>query len=129
MRSEFGGGLIDELPGEGGFSHVDKIGQIVQIVKDDVSKDYWTNCRQNGGMAAKKPLSEIERAFIERTRIARMHRFKAAKDMAKALGIKAERYAKYESRSPLPHEYVEQFCLISGVAIDWLFTGEERKRA
>jgi len=80
-------------------------------------------------MAKKTTPTEIELAFIERTKTARQGRFGAAKDMAKALGIGAERYAKYEFRSPLPHEYVEQFCLIAGVSIEWLFTGSERKRA
>ncbi|MBU0795063.1 MAG: helix-turn-helix domain containing protein [Alphaproteobacteria bacterium] len=49
--------------------------------------------------------------------------------MAKALGIDHQTYAKYEFRSPLPQKHVEQFCLIAGVSIEWLFTGEERKRA
>jgi hypothetical protein len=104
------------------------IGQIVHSVKDNVSKDFLSGAVHFPGMAKTTP-TEAELAFIERTKVARKARFAAAREMAKALGIDKERYAKYETRSPLPHQYVEQFCLIAGVSIEWLFTGQERKRA
>lgn len=43
--------------------------------------------------------------------------------MAKALDIPADRYRKYESRTPLPHELLERFALITGVTLEYLVTG------
>lgn len=129
LRAQIGGGVIDKLPCERCIRHEKIIGQIVQSVKDNVSHAFYGNRRQNGEMAKKDSLTDWQVAFIERTKNAREHRFEAAKQMAKALGIDPPTYAKYEFRSPLPHKYVEQFCLIAGVSIEWLFTGEERRRA
>jgi transcriptional regulator with XRE-family HTH domain len=46
------------------------------------------------------------------------------KQMAKALSISRENYKKYETRTPLPHRYIEQFCIITGVSADELFNLE-----
>jgi transcriptional regulator with XRE-family HTH domain len=43
--------------------------------------------------------------------------------MAILLGVPAERYRKYESRTPMPHALIEQFALITGVAVEFLVTG------
>lgn len=45
--------------------------------------------------------------------------------MATALGIPADRYRKYESRTPLPHELIERFALIVGVTVEYLVTGNK----
>jgi hypothetical protein len=44
--------------------------------------------------------------------------------MATALGVPAERYRKYEYRSPLPHYLLERFALIVGRDLDYLLTGK-----
>jgi transcriptional regulator with XRE-family HTH domain len=44
--------------------------------------------------------------------------------MALALGIPAERYRKYETRSPLPLYLVERFALITGRDVVYLVTGK-----
>lgn len=67
--------------------------------------------------------TEFEAAFVARTQALRKTKFNAAKDMATALGIPAERYAKYETRTPLPHELIEPFALIVGVPVAYLITG------
>lgn len=44
--------------------------------------------------------------------------------MATALGVPAERYRKYEYRTPLPHYLVERFALIVGREIEYVLTGK-----
>lgn len=46
-----------------------------------------------------------------------------AEDMAVALGIPAERYRKYESRTPIPHELMPRFALVTGASVEYLLTG------
>lgn len=48
-----------------------------------------------------------------------------SEQMAKALDIPADRYRKYESRTPLPHELLERFALIVGVTVEYLVTGNK----
>lgn len=52
-----------------------------------------------------------------------------AAQMAIALGVPAERYRKYEVRSPLPAYLMERFCLITDTSLDNLILGTPRKRA
>lgn len=69
-----------------------------------------------------------ELQFNERL-CARVHRLRnergwTAEQMATALGIPAERYRKYEYRSPLPHYLIEQFAVIVGRDIEYILTGK-----
>jgi transcriptional regulator with XRE-family HTH domain len=59
----------------------------------------------------------------------RVHRLRnergwTAEQMATALGIGAERYRKYEYRSPLPHYLIERFALIVGRDVEYILTGK-----
>lgn len=59
---------------------------------------------------------------------ARVHRLRnergvTAEEMAKMLDVPAERYRKYEYRSPLPHYLLERFALIVGRDLEYLLTG------
>lgn len=61
--------------------------------------------------------------------IARTHRLRnergwTAQQMATALGIPAERYRKYEYRTPLPHYLLERFALIVGRDIEYVLLGK-----
>lgn len=63
---------------------------------------------------------------------ARVHRLRnergwTAQQMATALGVPADRYRKYEYRSPLPH-YL-RFALIVGRDIEYVLTGNRVIRA
>jgi hypothetical protein len=49
--------------------------------------------------------------------------------MATILGVKQDRYKQYETRSPLPHEFIAAFCLAANVTEHWLFTGRQRRIA
>ena len=81
---------------------------------------------QKGGPEVTR--EEIEQGIIERTREAREKTGKTQQDFAFALQIGHEQYRKYESRSPLPVGFVQAFCTIAGVEMDWLVTGRERRR-
>lgn len=66
---------------------------------------------------------EFEAMFIERTKGLREHRGMTSAEMATALGIPVDRYRKYESRTPMPHDLLERFALIVGVPLDFLVSG------
>lgn len=44
--------------------------------------------------------------------------------MAKALGIKAGTYTRYETRTMLPHRYIHRFIELTGVPYDWYMSGK-----
>lgn len=67
--------------------------------------------------------AEFEAMYIARVKALRELTGMTAKEMATALGIPFERYKKYESRTPLPHELMEQFALIARVSVEFLVTG------
>ena len=48
--------------------------------------------------------------------------------MAELLGIPADRYRKYETRSPLPPYLVGKFCQIVGWDVEHLVLGKPRER-
>lgn len=50
-----------------------------------------------------------------------------AEQMAAALGIPAERYRKYEYRSPIPHYLIPRVALIFDRSIEWILTGKEQR--
>jgi len=52
-----------------------------------------------------------------------------AQQMAIALGVPAERYRKYEVRSPMPQYLMPRFCLITGTDLENLLLGKPRRRA
>lgn len=52
-----------------------------------------------------------------------------AQQMAEQLRIPADRYRKYEDRSPLPAYLMERFCVICRVDLEFLLTGKHRKPA
>jgi len=47
--------------------------------------------------------------------------------MAVVLDVPAERYRKYENRTPLPTYLIERFALITGVTIEFLITGHAKR--
>lgn len=76
-------------------------------------------------------VSNEERLFNEalcaRVKYLRNGRGVTAEEMAKALGVPAERYRKYEARSPLPQYLIERFSIIVGRDIEYVLTGNIRK--
>lgn len=63
--------------------------------------------------------------FNQRVRALREARGWTQLQMATALGISEERYRKYENRSPLPHDLLERFALITGRSVHYIVTGRD----
>lgn len=70
----------------------------------------------------------FNQALCARVRELRDGKGWTAEQMATALGIPAERYRKYETRSPLPQYLVERFALITDRDISYVLTGKSDVR-
>ena len=66
---------------------------------------------------------EFDALYIARVKALRQLKGLTSGQMATLLGVPAERYRKYESRTPMPHALIEQFSLITGVSVEFLVTG------
>jgi len=66
---------------------------------------------------------EFDELSTARVKALRQLRGMTAGQMSSLLGVPAERYRKYESRTPMPHALMEQFALIAGVSVEFLLTG------
>lgn len=80
-------------------------------------------------MAADTEEFIFNNALCERVKTARERMGWTASVMATALGVPAERYRKYENRSPLPAYLMERFTIVTGTDLDWLITGRTRAAA
>src|SRR5882724_3369348 len=67
--------------------------------------------------------AEERRAFVDRTRAARVARFETQSPMLTILELDQGTYKQYETRTPLPHRFIPKFCAATGVDIEWLLTG------
>lgn len=67
---------------------------------------------------------EFTEAYIARVKKLREDRGWTSEQMATALGIPAERYRKYEYRTPLPHYLVEPFATIIDRDVSYVLTGK-----
>ncbi|MEJ5084817.1 hypothetical protein [Brucella pseudogrignonensis] len=63
-------------------------------------------------------------AIVARTHEARSRANIALADMAKALGVTEVQYKKFETSTPIAPNLVAQFCKITLISADWLFSGE-----
>jgi transcriptional regulator with XRE-family HTH domain len=66
---------------------------------------------------------EFDALYIARVKALRQLRGMTAGQMSTLLGVPAERYRKYETRTPMPHALMEHFALITGVSVEFLLTG------
>ena len=66
-------------------------------------------------------------AIVTRTRELREGRFLSRAQMAKLLGVSPAAMQKYEDRTPLPHFFIEKFCLITGCSVEYFLTGKDTK--
>lgn len=99
-------------------------GHIVQACQDTVSKDIGTAWRHTPWMAGNSEEAQFNEALIARCHRLRNERGWTAEQMATALGVPAERYRKYEYRSPLPHYLLERFALAVGRDIEYILLGK-----
>lgn len=101
----------------------DLVGQMVLKSKPDVSCD----CEQNSGQTVQMGTdssTDYLAGFLGRVRAARELRFQNTTEAGQALGMKQDTYKQYETRTPLPHALMQRFCLVTGVTLHWLITGE-----
>lgn len=78
-------------------------------------------------------MSDSEEFIFNNQFCGRVKRFReetnmSAAEMAELLDIPAERYRKYESRSPLPAYLIAKFCRIVGCDLEHLLIGKSRER-
>lgn len=78
-------------------------------------------------------MSESEEFIFNNDYCGRVKRFReetnmSAADMADLLDIPADRYRKYESRSPMPVYLITKFCRIVGCDLEHLIIGKPRDR-
>jgi hypothetical protein len=107
--------------------------------RDDASARGGTSCRltlvpagRQWGMAGKSlPLTEWEQKFLTRTRALREREGLTQRELAARIGVAYENYRKYETRSPVPHEFIPRLCGFYGITEQQLFdvTGPLPKRA
>jgi len=100
------------------------LGQTVLNGKVKLSLDCGFQSGQTVLMPNAKARSQFKSEFIARVIAAREARQLTQIQIAKGLGIKQDRYKQYETRSYLPHQFVPTFCLICGVEISWLYSGD-----
>ena len=68
--------------------------------------------------------SDYAKAFITRVFSAREARGLTQEQIAHVLHTTQPTYAKYETRSLLPHRHIWTFCMACQVTIEWLITGQ-----
>ncbi|MGL5362629.1 MAG: helix-turn-helix domain-containing protein [Bosea sp. (in: a-proteobacteria)] len=71
----------------------------------------------------------FNQAYSARIRELRLERGWTADQMATALGVPADRYRKYEVRSPMPLYLVERFALIVARDVSYVVTGKSERQA
>jgi transcriptional regulator with XRE-family HTH domain len=70
------------------------------------------------------PEAEYNDALCQRVRELRQEKDWTIEQMADALGVPAERYRKYEVRSPLPQYLFERFAQLTGRDVHYIVTGK-----
>jgi hypothetical protein len=129
LCTKLGSHGINEPPGKRCIGHVATIGQIVPSCQDGVSQDVWTARRYARCVATNNEELKFNDALCARVHRLREQRGWTAAQMATALGVPAERYRKYEYRSPLPHYLIERFALIVGRDVEYVLTGNRVARS
>ena len=72
--------------------------------------------------------SEFQRQFIKNTKRLRLKAdIGDAKEFASYMGVPYANYAKYETRTPMPHYLIPKFCKLVRVPIKALFDVEPKK--
>jgi len=103
--------------------HMRTIGHIVQHFNNRLLPCVRARPWYNLSMIDPITPEEFDALYIARVKALRQLRGMTAGQMSTLLGVPAERYRKYESRTPMPHALMEQFALITGVSVEFLLTG------
>ena len=101
--------------------------QIAPEVKSILRPD-----KMHPGVAASRAMpAPTERAYVEgilrRTREASAKMGLSQAGLAALLRIGKDTYKTYETRSPLPHYLIEQFCGVTHTDVHYFVTGRQRQ--
>lgn len=102
---------------------------------DSLSSKSRTMCAAQSGPAHATVKSvqitpaQYKKAFCTRLKSIREATGLNQDDFAKQLGIKRDTYAKYESRSLLPHHLIPRVCEITGHDCWFVLTGQPGSKA
>lgn len=111
----------DEMSGAA-FMESD-IRQFVLNCKPILSHESPGDLVDNCPMAKDVTDREYKSAILLRTYSAREHRGINQETIANSLGITQPLYAKYETRTPLPHRHIWAFCTACSITVEWFVTG------
>lgn len=100
-----------------------RLGHSVLKIKNNLSYDYDVFAGHHVPMDARTSATEFKDRFTARVKLAREESKYTQNAIAELLGIKQDKYNKYEGRSLMPHKLIPAFCLACHISIDWLFTG------
>jgi len=108
---------------------------MVAILLDNSSNRQAPFCLKNEtrkfpilrGMGIGNEEAAFNESLCARTHELRNERGWTSAQMATALGVPADRYRKYEYRSPLPAYLMQRFALIVGCDLDYLLTGKSAR--
>ena len=108
-----------------------RVGQIVPRVKDYVYRDIMEQYCIFGMMKKDKstPATRYRKAFCQRLKAAREAAGYTQITFAKELGLERDTYAKYESRSLLPHHLIPRVCQLTGHDAWYMLTGQSPTQA
>jgi transcriptional regulator with XRE-family HTH domain len=76
----------------------------------------------------KEGVTDFKRKFLARTRELRDLRGLTQDEMATALDVSPSAYRKYETRTMLPHPYIERFAILVGRDVFYVITGKSNTR-
>jgi transcriptional regulator with XRE-family HTH domain len=78
-------------------------------------------------MAVDPSEREYRKALVARVKAARKAHGWSQEFVATSLSIPLPTYKKYESRTPIPHYWIERFCILTGTDLYYLITGHQKR--
>jgi DNA-binding XRE family transcriptional regulator len=123
--AQIGGGTVNNCPIEFCCVHSRVMGQFVPFVKAALSPAISGWRRHNVTMTKWLDEPEFNELFCARVARLRNERGWTQTQMAAGLGVKFERYKKYETRSPMPHYLIPRLAMLVDRDPGYVLTGQE----
>lgn len=110
------------------ISHMHHVlGPSVLKRKDNLALDGKKSLGHNVHMADSEEEDQYKQEFMARVKSARIASGRTQKKVAVLLDIEQDYYKQWETRSLMPHRYMEKFCIACGIELGWLVTGKGQK--